>query len=107
MPSRPPKLKSTSRVAAQSSNWNRRATRQERGYGRSHELMRNLVLTEEPLCRACATVDRVSATVIADHIVPKAEGGTDERSNYQGLCEPCHRRKTAREAARGRRRLRA
>jgi len=31
------------------------------------------------------------ASTIADHIRPKAEGGTDERDNYQGLCSACSR----------------
>lgn len=77
-----------------------KTSRQSRGYGRAHELMRERVLREEPLCRACQAAGRVSATTIADHIVPKTDGGTDERSNYQGLCRPCHDAKTAEEAAR-------
>ncbi|WP_272575920.1 HNH endonuclease, partial [Providencia sp. PROV273] len=32
-----------------------------------------------------------------DHIKPKAHGGTDDDSNLQSLCWPCHKRKTARE----------
>lgn len=34
----------------------------------------------------------------ADHIVPKAMGGTDALDNLQTLCAPCHYRKTARDA---------
>jgi 5-methylcytosine-specific restriction endonuclease McrA len=34
-----------------------------------------------------------------DHIVPLADGGTHELVNMQTLCRPCHRTKTAREAA--------
>ena len=75
-------------------------TRQERGYGADHDRMRKLVLAEEPLCRECLKRDMVSATTIADHVVPKAEGGTDDRENYQGLCKPCSDAKTAEEAAR-------
>lgn len=68
--------------------------------------MRAIVLVEEPLCRECIKHSRVSASVIADHIKPKAEGGGDERSNYQGLCKPCDTTKTKAEAARGRQRAR-
>lgn len=81
-----------------------RESRQKRGYGRAHELMRERVLIEEPLCRPCLAEGRTSATTIADHIVPKAEGGTDERDNYQGICKPCHKLKTAAESGRSRRR---
>lgn len=66
--------------------------------------MRKVVLSEEPLCRECQKHGRVAATTVADHIVPKAEGGSDDRGNYQGLCDACSRAKTALEAARGRRR---
>lgn len=38
----------------------------------------------------------------ADHIVPVAEGGTDDLSNFQAGCPPCHKAKTQAEAARGR-----
>jgi 5-methylcytosine-specific restriction enzyme A len=46
---------------------------------------------------------RYVPTAIADHIKPKAEGGTDDRENYQGLCKPCHDVKSAAEGARARR----
>lgn len=34
-----------------------------------------------------------------DHVVPLIEGGGHEISNLQTLCTPCHKRKTAQEAA--------
>ena len=34
-----------------------------------------------------------------DHIVPLIEGGGHELKNLQTLCTPCHKNKTAREAA--------
>lgn len=34
-----------------------------------------------------------------DHITPKAEGGTDDRSNLQGLCTDCHKAKTKADQA--------
>lgn len=57
---------------------------------------------EEPLCRVCLAAGRYAATEIADHIIPKAEHGTDDRENYQGLCKPCDVVKTARESKRAR-----
>jgi 5-methylcytosine-specific restriction protein A len=105
MPSRPPSLKPRKiPPSRQISNWTKRTSRQSRGYGREHDAMRKRVLAEEPLCRACSAAGRVEATTIADHIKPKAEGGTDDRENYQGLCRPCSIAKTARESGRGRRR---
>jgi 5-methylcytosine-specific restriction protein A len=61
-------------------------------------------MAEEPLCRECSKAGRVAASTVADHIVPKAEGGTDDRDNYQGLCKPCSTAKTAAESGRARRR---
>lgn len=60
--------------------------------------LRAQVLAEEPLCRVC---QREWAAVV-DHITPVSAGGAAfERSNLQGLCEPCHNRKTRREQNRG------
>lgn len=80
--------------------WDSTKTRQERGYGAEHDRMRKQVLAEEPLCRICLAAGRVSASKIADHILCKAEGGGDERENYQGLCRSCSDAKTAAESAR-------
>lgn len=87
----------TSRQAWASS---RRGSRQSRGYGRAHDKMRERVLAEEPLCRECTRRGIIEPTTIADHIIPKAEGGSDDRDNYQGLCDRCSKAKTAIEAAR-------
>lgn len=67
--------------------------------------MREIVLREEPLCRICLEADpqRITPSTIADHRIPKAQGGTDDRENYQGVCDPCHKEKTARESAAARR----
>ena len=108
MPSQPRRfmLKGAQSVAPVS-GWKAtsRKSRQARGYGRAHEVMRQQVLREEPLCRICLALGRPRYTpsTITDHIVPKAEGGGDERENYQGVCSPCHKAKTAAEAARARR----
>lgn len=106
MPSRPPNLKAKPKGYAKPSNWNKRESRQSRGYGRAHELMRARVLREEPLCRACLAKSppRYRPTTVADHRIPKTEGGSDDRENYQGLCHPCHVAKTATESARARKR---
>jgi len=105
MPTRPSSLWPCKVPAArQASNWDKRKTRQQRGYGREHDAMRRRVMAEEPLCRECSKSGRVAASTVADHIIPKAEGGTDDRDNYQGLCKPCSIAKTAAESGRARRR---
>lgn len=68
--------------------------------------MRAQVLRDEPLCRPCSKRGRVTQATIADHVIPKAEGGTDDRDNYQPICAPCHVVKTAAESKRARARNR-
>ena len=59
---------------------------------------RAVVLAREPRCRQCG-----APATEADHVVPIAEGGTnDPHTNGQALCEPCHDAKTQHEAQRAR-----
>jgi 5-methylcytosine-specific restriction endonuclease McrA len=62
-------------------------------------LTRGAVLARDPICKAC---DNALSTQV-DHIVPLEDGGDPYRlEGLQGLCDPCHWSKTAREnAARG------
>jgi 5-methylcytosine-specific restriction protein A len=48
----------------------------------------------------------IGRATICDHIVPDSEGGAPSMANGQAACVPCHRVKTAAEAARGRARTR-
>ncbi len=70
-----------------------RASSAERGYGAAWRKLRELVLAEEPLCRVCGG----RPSVMADHIVPKTHGGTDDRENLRGICKRCHDTKSGRE----------
>lgn len=54
------------------------------------------------LCQPCMNSDRVMPAVAVDHIVPKAEGGTDADENLQAICKPCHKWKTENESKRAR-----
>ena len=60
---------------------------------------RRAILQRDPVC-PCGR-----PSTQADHIVPVAEGGSDDESNGQGLCRSCHDTKTAAEAARARARV--
>lgn len=47
----------------------------------------------------CARCSTTRGPFEADHEVPLWRGGSKRKSNVQVLCQPCHKRKTAREAA--------
>ena len=70
--------------------------------GRQLQARRKALFAREPLCRVCRAQGRVSAATIRDHVVPLAEGGSDEDDNVQPLCECCSDSKTREESKRGR-----
>ncbi len=64
-----------------------------RGYDRTWQRLRLLVLRGEPLCRQCG-----KAASQVDHITPIRKGGARlDPVNLQPLCHSCHSRKTASE----------
>jgi len=71
--------------------------------GRKLQQLRAQLFRAEPLCRLCAAAGYVVPATIRDHIVPIAEGGTDDLDNIAPLCRACSDRKTADESRRGRR----
>ncbi|MBC7599705.1 MAG: HNH endonuclease [Polaromonas sp.] len=80
----------------------RRGTRHERGYGTVWDKVRELIMRRDGgICQPCLQSRTVTLAHAVDHIVPKAEGGTDDPANLQAICRPCHAAKTAEEARRG------
>lgn len=90
----------------------RRGSRHERGYGSEWDRISAKWKAQHPFCgmradsrlhqehSACARQGIRYAggpenRLVTDHIVPKSEGGQDEDSNFQTLCERCHSVKTA------------
>jgi len=73
-------------------------SRQQRGYGSKWDVLRATVLTRDKhLCQNCKRNNLISPAKTVDHIIAKANGGTDDMSNLESLCWPCHRSKTGRE----------
>lgn len=64
--------------------------------------MRERLFSRQPLCEECQANGRVTLATIRDHKIPLAEGGADDESNEQALCEPCHDAKSLAERIRGR-----
>lgn len=80
-----------------------RGSSTERGYGAAWRRARERVLSRDGgLCQPCLRGGFTKTATEVDHIVNKAEGGTDDDNNLQAICEPCHKAKTAQEAARAR-----
>lgn len=77
-----------------------RPTAAQRGYDRIHKRWRRRIIARDPVCRRCAR----AASTEADHIVPLEDGGTWDDDNGQGMCKPCHTKKTREDIARRRRR---
>lgn len=77
----------------------------QRGYGSQWRKLRMLVMERDKwLCQPCLQQGRPTPAYAVDHIVNKAEGGTDSPSNLQAICRPCHQAKTQQEASQARQR---
>jgi 5-methylcytosine-specific restriction protein A len=70
--------------------------------GRRLQAMRAALFTRAPLCAECQRQNRIALATQRDHIIPLAEGGLDDETNEQGLCDECHDAKSKREASTGR-----
>ncbi len=55
-------------------------------------------LSKHPLCVGCIAKGYTRPATQLDHITPLWAGGRDDESNYQSLCDECHKDKTAAEA---------
>lgn len=53
--------------------------------------LRAQVLARDP---GCTTRGCNAASVVADHIVPRAKGGADALHNLRGLCIVCHNQRS-------------
>lgn len=70
--------------------------------GSKAQALRAKLLKRNPWCAQCLKSNRWVLAAIRDHIIPLAEGGTEEPSNTQALCVTCHNAKSQAEAQRAR-----
>ena len=67
-------------------------------YSRRWRGLRNLFIRRNRLCINCKDNNLIVEGELVDHIKPISEGGDFyEWSNLQTLCNPCHRKKSAKE----------
>lgn len=74
-----------------------RGTSTARGYDYGWRKRRAAYLEQNPWC-VDPFFDHVGKKRLAihvDHIIPLADGGADDETNYRGLCKHCHSKKTA------------
>ena len=79
--------------------WQRKkGSSSQRGYGSEWRKLRAMILERDNhLCQEHLKQGVIKAGHHVDHIVSKAQEGTDEPSNLQTLCHSCHAHKTATE----------
>ena len=76
------------------SGWDRGSS-SERGYGTAWKKLRlHVIRRDQGFCVACRKRGELVKGREVDHIVRKADGGTDDISNLQLLCKEHHRKKT-------------
>ncbi len=54
-------------------------------------------LRANPLCAACLMRGISTPATEVDHVIPLFKRGADNESNFQSLCGPCHKAKSAKE----------
>lgn len=79
--------------------WGERGSAASRGYGHKwRKLRETIMMRDQWLCQVCKATGRVTTATAVDHILPKAQGGTDTPANLQAICDQCHKEKTQRES---------
>ena len=71
--------------------------------GRPWRRTRDRILKRDKgLCQPCMRKGFVFPASEVDHIIEKTDGGTDDDSNLEAICNPCHTAKTQASAAQAR-----
>jgi 5-methylcytosine-specific restriction protein A len=79
--------------------YDHKLSRHDRGYGYEWVKLRHIVLDRDMyLCQPCYRNGRPTPAKQVDHIIPKAQDGTDDLENLQAICNDCHKAKTQAEA---------
>lgn len=86
-------------MASERHNWSK-LSRQQRGYDAAWDRLRAAVMKRDKfMCQVCwnAKPQRFTEANQVDHIIAKANGGTNDLSNLRAICHRCHFEKTLRD----------
>jgi 5-methylcytosine-specific restriction protein A len=64
-------------------------------YGRSWKRIRDRYIKTHTLCEECQRQGRLTPAEEVHHIIPLANGGSNNKENLMSLCKSCHSRITA------------
>ncbi len=81
-----------------------RGSRHERGYGTEWDhTVKRIRARDHDLCQRCIRRDdgHIGLYSAVDHITQKSQGGSDNDSNLEVICKPCHTAKTQAESMGG------
>jgi 5-methylcytosine-specific restriction protein A len=87
-----------------SAQWTKNAGPTTRIRGRELQRRRRVLFAQYPMCVLCPKRGTNNRSTIRDHIIPLAEGGTEDEDNIQAICIDCSDLKTEEESKRGVRR---
>jgi 5-methylcytosine-specific restriction enzyme A len=73
----------------------RRGSSTARGLGHQHQQLREQVLREARYCWICGGPGTPDDPLTADHVIPRAAGGTTRRSNLRAAHSSCNARRRA------------
>ena len=71
-------------------------------YGYQWRKLRNYFLSIHPFCEMCKRDGRYTDATEVHHILPLADGGTNDIDNLMALCKSCHSRITMTTENKGR-----
>lgn len=71
-------------------NHYRRDAETNKRYGTEWKRIRKMYVKTHPLCETCLQKGLLHPVEEVHHIVPLADGGTNDFSNLMSLCKSCH-----------------
>jgi 5-methylcytosine-specific restriction protein A len=85
------------KLEAKRYNHTRRDPASGKRYGSTWKKIRDAFLSANPLCVMCKEAGRLTPATVAHHKVKVSDGGLNDWSNMEALCQECHSRLHAKQ----------